>query len=169
MRGEKVNLRPIEKRDLEKLNQWKNDKDVYQFLGGGYQPISIDQQEQWMNNLIDLTGDNKRFIITDKDQVAVGMVGLYGINWIHRTCEIGLYIGDKNVQKRGYASEAYRLLEKYAIEYLNLRKINLKVVSANTAAIFLWEKLGFEKIGEYHKERFIKGKYYDVTVMEKFI
>lgn len=169
MQGEKIRLRPIEKSDLKCLNKWKNDEQVYKFLGGGYQPISVDQQEKWMDGLIDLTGNNRRFMVEDSSERVVGMIGLYGINWIHRTCEVGIYIGEKDAYQKGYAEEAYCLLEKYASEYLNLRKINLKVVSENKAAFSLWGKLGFNKIGEYHKERFIKGKYYDLTIMEKFI
>lgn len=169
MQGENVKLRPIEKSDLNNLNKWKNDEQIYQFLGGGFQPISIDQQEKWMDGLIDLTGNNRRFMIVDSGNCAIGMIGLYGINWIHRTCEIGLYIGNRDAQKKGYAQEAYKLIENYAIEYLNLRKINLKVVSDNQAAVGLWKKLGFEKIGEYHNERYIKGKYHDLTIMEKML
>lgn len=169
MQGEKVRLRPIERTDLPKLNKWKNDKEIYQFLGGGFKPVSIDQQEKWMDNMIDMTGNNRRFMIIDSSNQAVGMVGLYGINWIHRTCEVGIYIGEKNAHKKGYAGEAYQLLENYASEYLNLRKINLKAVSDNKAAIALWEKLGFKKAGELHEERFIKGSYHDLTIMEKFI
>lgn len=169
MQGQKIRLRPIEKTDLQKLNKWKNDEQIYQFLGGGFQPVSIDQQDKWMDGLIDLTGNNRRFMIVDSFNCAVGMVGLYEINWIHRTCEIGIYIGEQEAHQKGYAEEAYKLLENYASQYLNLRKINLKAVSDNKAAISLWTKLGFAKIGEYHRERFINGTYHDLTLMEKFI
>ena len=169
MQGEKIKLRPIEKKDLIKLNQWKNDKYVYQFLGGGYQPISIDQQEKWMDNLIDLTGNNKRFIISTLNDEVIGMIGLYDINWIHRTCEVGLYLGDSNSRGKGYAQEAFLLLENYALNFLNLRKMNLKVVQDNDSAINLWKKLGFSQVGVFHKERYVNRKYCDVILMEKFL
>jgi RimJ/RimL family protein N-acetyltransferase len=97
------------------------------------------------------------------------MIGLYDINWIHRTCEIGVYIGDKDARGKGYGKEACLLIEKYAKEYLNLRKIKLSVVSDNKSAINLWQSLGYKKIGEYVAERFIKGKYRNLVLMEKFI
>ena len=166
--GNEIELRPIEKADLTSLNKWKNNEDVYKFLGGGYQPISLDQQEKWLDSLIDLTGNNKRFMISVKGK-AVGMVGLYGINWIHRTCEIGAYIGEQECRKKGYASQACSLLEEYARDYLNIRKINLKVVSDNICGLAMWKKLGYKTIGIQKEERYIKGKYCDLTLMEKFL
>ena len=167
--GNKVYLRPIVRDDLVNLNKWKNDSEIYKYLGGGFMPVSIDQQLKWLDSYIDTTGNNKRFIIcqVEGDQ-AIGMIGLYDINWIHRVCEIGVFIGDRQVRGKGYAKEACLLLEIFASEYLNLRKIKLSVVSENKQAIKLWNSLGYQIVGEYLAERFIEGSYQNVTLMEKF-
>ncbi|NLK29173.1 MAG: GNAT family N-acetyltransferase [Clostridiales bacterium] len=169
IKGEKVYLRPILKSDLEYLNKWKNDEGVYRFLGGGFMPISIDQQEKWLDSMIDLTGNNKRFIICDRQDSPIGMIGLYDINWIHRTCEIGIYIGDKSSYGNGYGKEACILLEDFARDYLNIRKIKLNVVIDNEAAYNMWNVLGYKKVGELVRERFIKGEYHNLIIMEKFL
>ena len=169
LKGEKVSLRPIVRSDLDRLNQWKNDAEVYVYLGGGYQPLSKDQQEKWMDSMIDLTGNDRRFMVVDNCGEPVGMAGLYGISWIHRTCEIGIYLGEKDQWGKGYAREACRLIEGYAREVLNLRKIKLKVVSDNQTACTMWEKLGYKQIGEYVQDRYINGKYCNVKLMEKFL
>ena len=148
IKGEKIYLRPIIKSDINYLNDWKNDEDVYRFLGGGFMPISIDQQEKWLDSIIDLTGNNKRFIICNNLDAPVGMVGLYDINWIHRTCEIGIYIGDKNSYGSGFGRESCTLIEKFAKEYLNIRKVRLNVVFKNDAALKMWNVLGYKKVGE---------------------
>ncbi|MBZ6527603.1 GNAT family N-acetyltransferase [Aerococcaceae bacterium DSM 111021] len=168
--GEFIYLRPIIRNDLKHLNDWKNDEETYKFLGGGFMPISIDQQANWLDNMMDLTGNNKRYIICTKSKdEPIGMIGLYGINWIHRTAEVGLYIGNKNEHRKGYSKEAYMLLEKYLKDYLNLRKINLNVVDTNVKAKLMWENYGFQVCGKLTEERFIEGKYYDLLIMEKFI
>ncbi len=166
--GKKVTLRPIVKEDIHVLNKWKNDEDVFRFLGGGYQPMSKDQQEKWMDSLIDLTGSSRRFIIADPDGNPAGMIGLYNIHWVHRTCEIGVYIGESSARGKGYASDACAVLENYAFQYLNLRKIKLQVASDNIPAYSMWEKLGYKKVGEYLEDRFITGMYHNVSLMEKF-
>ena len=162
-------LRPIEKRDLEKLNRWKNDESVFKFLGGGYKPVSVDQQASWMDNMMDLNGNNKRFMILDENGDAIGMTGLYSIDWTHRTCEVGLYIGESSARRKGFALMAYFSLEKYAKNYLNLRKIKLNVVRNNNAGKKLWDKVGFKEVGVLHQERYINGEYCDLIIMEKFI
>lgn len=167
--GEEIYLRPIKKNDLKLLNKWKNDKEVFKYLGGGFMPISIDQQEKWLESMIDLTGNNRRFIVCTSNHDSIGMIGLYDINWIHKNCEVGLYIGEKNFHGKGYAKQAYDLIEKYAKEYLNLRKIKLNVVNNNEKATNLWNTLGFKKVGMLKEERFIEGKYMDLIIMEKFI
>jgi len=168
--NEEIYLRPITRSDLQVLNIWKNDEETYMFLGGGYRPTSPDEQERWMDDLISHEGVNRRFIIcqTGNDR-PVGMIGLYGIHWIHRTSELGIFIGDKSVFGKGYGYLSCTLLEEYARDYLNLRKLKIHVVGHNDYAFKLYEKLGYKKIGEYIKERFIKGEYRNVVIMEKFL
>ena len=168
--GEKVYLRPIELKDVDDLNKWKNDETTFKFLGGGFNPVSIDQQSKWMGSMIDLTGNNKRYIICSiEDNNPLGMVGLYGISWIHRNAEVGIYIGSKEYRGKGHATETYELLERFAKNYLNLRKLKLNVVKNNNNAMRLWSKLGFLQVGELIAERYINGKYYNLIIMEKFI
>lgn len=169
MVGTKVMLRPVRLDDAAIMGEWKNDEQTYMYLGGGYQPISLDQYRKWVENMIDQTGSNKRFIIENMEHQPIGMVGLYSINWIHRTCEIGAFIGDHGSQNRGLATEACHIIEQYASFYLNLRKISLKVVDENNRAKAFWQKLGYNAVGKLRKERFINGKYCDVVIMEKFI
>lgn len=167
--GDKVILRPIIKEDIENLTKWRNDEETYKYLGGGFLPVSIDHHAKWLDSMIDTTGNNKRFIICENEGNPIGMVGLYDITWIHRTCEIGLYIGNKEAKGKGYGKEACRLIECYAAEYLNIRKIKLNVVSDNEVALHMWQTLGYQIVGEYIKERFIKGEYRNLILMEKFI
>lgn len=169
IKGPNIYLRPIIREDINILNKWKNDEETFKYLGGGFLPTSIDHQIKWIDTMIDTTGNDKRFIICDYNDIPIGMVGLYNINWIHRTCEIGIFIGENIARGKGYGKESCLLIEKFAHEYLNLRKIKLEVVSENKTAIQMWESLGYKKIGERIKERFIKGEYKDLTLMEKFL
>lgn len=163
--GENIKLRPILISDLEHLNNWKNDYSVFRDLGGGFHPISIDQQKNWMDNMMDMTGNSKRFII-EKDNTPIGMVGLYAINYINKNCEFGIYIGEVSFHGNGYGTEATKLILNFAYNNLNLNKVKL-MVNAGNPAVRMYERLEFEKIGWLKKERFIDGKYVDVLMMEK--
>lgn len=167
--GKKIHLRPIIQDDLIHLNKWKNDENIYKYLGGGFMPTSITQQSKWLESLIDTTGNNKRFIICNSDSHPIGMIGLYSINWIHRSCEIGLFLGEKSEQGKGYAQEACTLLENFAKNYVNLRKIKLNVVKHNEKASNFWLRLNYKEVGILKEERFIDGEYRDLIIMEKFL
>lgn len=169
IKGEKIYLRPVLLEDINFLNKWKNDEDIFCNLGGGFMPISIDQQKKWMDSFIDNTGNNKRFMIVTNDNIVIGFIGLYDINSIHRTCSLGIYIGEKEYWGKGIGSEACRILFNFAKNTLNLRKINLNVVADNPSAIAMYIKLGFKECGRLTEERFIKGKYRDLVIMESFI
>lgn len=163
-----INIRPIIKQDIIYLNAWKNDSEVFKYLGGGFQPVSIDQQEKWLDSMIDLTGTNRRYIITE-NETPIGMIGLYDINWIHRTYEMGLYIGNEMSHGKGYGTQAHKLIESYARDYLNLRKCKLYVVNTNQAALNFWEKLGYNNVGVLKDERYINGDYHDLVIYEKIL
>ena len=161
LKSKRINLRPIENKDL---NKWKNDYEIFKYLGGGFQPQSINEQEKYISNLINNSGASKRFIIDNGE--AIGMVGLYDINFINRNCDLGIYIGEKSEQGKGYAKETMDLILDFAFNNLNLKKIKLNVVNANNKAINLYNSLGFKEVGILKEERFINGKFEDVKIME---
>lgn len=167
--GQKVNLRPIIKNDLKNINKWKNNEIIFKYLGGGYQPISADIQLNWMESLMDTTGNTKRYIIETKDHSSIGFIGLYSINWIHRNAELGVYIGNIEQQGNGFAKEACVLLENYAHRYLNLCKLKVFVVKKNHIAVNMYKKLDYNIAGELKNERYIDGEFCNLLLMEKFI
>lgn len=170
LENEKIRLRPITKNDLNYLNKWKNDYQVFKYLGGGFRPTSIDVQGTWLDEMAIISEKNQRFIIENHmDNKPIGLIGLYNIHSTNKTCEVGIYIGEKIIQNKGIGSQAYRLLENYAINNLAIRKIKLLVVEENVSAYKFWEKQAFNYVGTYKAERFIDGKYKDVIIMEKIL
>lgn len=170
IKGEKCILRPLVYDDVEILNQWNHDEEINKYLGGGFHPVSIDLQKKWMESMIDTSvfSTSKRYMIC-VDEKPIGLVGLYSIHWIHRTAEIGIYIGEINNQGKGYATDAVSALTKYAKEYLNLRKLKLYVVEGNDKAISFWKKMKFVECGILYKERFIESEYKSLIIMERII
>ena len=50
-----------------------------------------------------------------------------------------------------------------------MRKIKALVVADNTSALKMYNYLGFNQAGKLVDERFIKGSYCSVFIMEKFL
>ena len=66
----------------------------------------------------------------------------------HEGCEIGIKIGSKAMRGRGYASEAVELLVSYCFETLTLRVVRGTTLAHNTRMQRVFEKCGFEEIGD---------------------
>ena len=167
----KCNLRPLVLDDVTYLNKWNNDEDLNKYLGNGFYPVSIDTQKEWIKNMIDCSkfSTNKRYMIETLDHEPIGLVGLYNINFINKNCEIGIYIGEKEYQSKGYASNAIKLIIEYAKNYLNIFKVKAFVTKSNEKAVKFWTKIGFMQKGLFEKERFIDGELIDLLIFEFII
>lgn len=163
-----VFLRPLELNDYHILHIWRKKENIFNFLGGGFNPISLKEMKSLMPNMVNAK-NSKRFIIELIDEKKpIGFIGIYDMSIKDKTCELGMYIGEEDYQGKGLASEAYDLLEQYLKKHL-IRKIKLKVVEENTKARKLYEKKGFYYCGKYIKDRLIKDNFHNVLLMEKFI
>lgn len=164
-----VYLKKIEITDADTLLKWRNDKDVFRYLGGGYNPVTRNNQVEITRAMIkdNECGEAYRFIIMLEDE-PIGFVGLYSINTKNLTCELGIYIGEKDKWGNGYAKKAYLLIEEFA-KSKGLRKIKLFVVRENDSAIKMYKKLAFREVGYFEKERLIDNNYHDLIIMEKMI
>ena len=113
-------------------------------------------------------GSNKRYMIcVQENDLPIGMIGLYDIS--DSSSLRGWVVLEMIERGKGFASEAYSLIERFARDYLNLRKIKLSVVSDNLPGVKMWQSLGYEKVGELNEERYIGGQYRNLIIMEKFI
>lgn len=126
---------------------WLNDPEVYRFLesGGGYSMQSL-------NNYIQSTISNGIFfwaICLKKESKHIGNIKIDPISFRHKRGEYGVLIGDKSEWGKGFAKEASILVINFCFDVLQLRKITLGVVSHNTSAVNLYEKMGFVTEGIY--------------------
>ena len=86
-------------------------------------------------------------------------------NWKNRTASLGILIGEKDYQGRGFGPDAVRTMLKFAFDELNLHRVELDVMAFNTRAIRCYEKVGFRHEGIRRESFFRGGKYHDLHVM----
>lgn len=163
LKGEKIMLRPVELSDLDRLLNI-NDEEVRQYLLSVF-PLNRIREEEWIRNLYSSQRDIVLAVVPLETNQLVGTTGLHSIDWVNRCAEFGIAITDKNFWNQGLGTEATRLTLKYAFEYLNLNRVQLRVYDYNPRAIHVYEKCGFVKEGVLRKARYLKGEYHDVIVM----
>lgn len=164
-----IELKEVSLEDMDVMLKWRNDENVFRYLGGGYHPIDADKMREILNAMIkenDLK-TAKRYIICYND-VKVGFIGLYCLDSVDHVAELGVYLGEHEYRGRGLATQACLQLEDIARKY-GIEKIRLKVVSENIAAVKMYNSLGYIKTDTHVGERTIDNKAVDVDYMEKVL
>jgi RimJ/RimL family protein N-acetyltransferase len=164
LRATQVFLSPLRLADSLLLFNWINDREEVLF-NAPYKPISEGQHQAWFEAIQqhnDRVIFGIRLLETDK---LIGICQLHTIHHIHRSAELQIRLGDTAERGRGYGTEAVDLLLDFAFKDLNLQRIYLHVFSHNTAALRLYEKIGFIREGVLRKAAHINGEYVDVVVM----
>lgn len=160
-----VMLRPLERKDLNFVHTLDNNANVMRYWFE--EPfISFDELVQiYDQHIHDQT--ERRFIVANERDTAVGLVELVDINQTHRHAEFQIIISPAH-QGHGYAKQATRLAIDYAFLALNLHKVFLYVDVDNPKAIHIYSEIGFKEEGILKEEFFVNGHYRDVVRMGLF-
>lgn len=165
--GERVRLRAAEREDLKKFYEWVNDPEVTRGLAL-YLPMSMTDEENWFNGTLQRDPNEKPLAIEIRDGDGwrlIGNSGVFGIEWVNRTGELGILIGEKSEWNKGYGAEAMSLLQGHCFETLNLNRVFLRVHADNVRAVRSYEKAGFVYEGRLREGVYKHGKYDDVIFM----
>ncbi|MBT5658981.1 MAG: GNAT family N-acetyltransferase [Rhodospirillaceae bacterium] len=164
--GKKIVLRPLKKSDRKNTIKWRNDSEIRDAQLGFPLPVTEKMEEKWFDR--SLSGDKGLVCLaieSGKTKSPIGYIQLSDINWVWRTARLGITIGEKEMQERGFGTEAMKLFLSYCFTTLNLRRIWLEVVITNDRALALYKRIGFKKEGTFRKHVFVKGKYQDLVLL----
>lgn len=164
--GQLVYLRPLERTDLgERYQSWINDRDVARYLETSHFPQTLAAMEAFYDSVAK-SRDNIFLAIVDRaTDLHIGNIKLGPINWIHRNAALGLLIGERDYWGRGFGTEATRLVVEHAFYNLNLQRVDLGVYPEHSAAVRMYEKIGFKVEGRLRQALFHEGAYKDHLLM----
>ncbi len=164
--GKKIILRKLERCDLEISITWLKDPTVNKFLSHNFKELTIDEELQWFNS-IQLSNRDMVFAIIVKDKNKyIGNCSLHRIDWVSKTCELGIVIGNKEYWNKGYGSDVINSITGFVLNKLNLANIHLNVYEYNNRAIKAYKKCGFKLIKILKENHLYDNKYWDTYVME---
>jgi RimJ/RimL family protein N-acetyltransferase len=165
--GERVRLRAVERKDVEKFYEWVNDPEVTRGLSL-YLPMSTLDEERWFERMAQREQAEKPLAIEarqDGDWKLIGNCAVFDIDWVARSAELGIMIGDKAYWNQGYGTEVMLLLQRHCFATLNLNRVYLRVYADNVRAQRAYEKAGFVLEGRLRQAVFKHGNYVDVLLM----
>jgi RimJ/RimL family protein N-acetyltransferase len=161
--GERVYLSPISLEDAERYAAWLNDFAVTRFLTLASAQVTLHGERE---SLATLSKEQSYAIIEKEKGELLGNCGLFAINAVHRSAEVGIFIGEEARRGKGYGTEALRMLCDYGFNILNLRSIHLRTYAFNERAAASYRKVGFKEAGRFRKAHFYAGAYHDVILMD---
>lgn len=162
--GEKIYLKNLdEKNATQEYCDWLNDSEVNKYLET--KEATIDELKQYIHDKNNNPNCLFLGIFLKENNKHVGNIKLEPIEFEEKKATLGILIGNKNYWGRGIGTEATKLLVNYAFNTLDLKEVNLGVISENKAAIEVYKNAGF-KIDMINKKSTRYGnKYYDGVVM----
>lgn len=164
---QRVYLRALEIDDLERTQRWHNDPTLYETMVGAFRFVSRAAEEQWLRQKTAFSDDEVNLAICLTDGAEhVGNIYLRHIDWIARCAEVsGLFIGERQQRRRGYASEALRLLVTHAFADLGLQRLYAFVLAENQAIHQVVQNCGFVVEGALRRHTFKRGEFKDVLLV----
>ena len=146
LQGQIIKLRALEPEDLEFLFQIENNESFWE-ISHTQAPFSKYLLKLYLENAhLDIyQAKQLRLVIEEKESLnKVGMIDLYDFNPQHKRAGIGILI-HPDFQKKGFASEALKIVINYGFHHLNLHQLYANITSDNTNSINLFRKYHFKQ------------------------
>lgn len=163
-------IRPVGDNDMDLLMNHRNDFYTWKNLTAPV-PITPAKQEAWFNSLSDK--ERQYFVLVKIEQLEnhpiftgteIGMVRMDEIDFINRSCRVGIDIF-KNHRGNRYSYNGWDLVLKYCFDELGVNRVWLLVLEINDVAIRVYNKLGFVKEGAMRQAIFRGGRFLDYVMM----
>lgn len=159
--GQNVTLGPFTEEQSGLYLKWVNQSDTARFVTRCV-PVTALEHQRWYESSVSRSDAVFFSVTSNHTDRYLGNVWLWGIHPQHRSAELRILIGEPG---KGYGTEACRMLLDFAFNSLNLNKVYLYVLAANSAARHIFAKVGFQEEGLLKQEFFLDGAYQDAYRM----
>lgn len=154
----KFKLEELREDDLELVRKWRNSEHVKKWMFTE-DHITRKHQKEWF-----ASRTNRSDLIFYCGKEKIGLVYFYNQDLLHRRCEFGFYIGEKNYQLSGMGSVMEFMALDMVFNKWEFNKVLNTLLPENKRVINMHKKFGFKQEGFLRKHNIKKRKYVDVVV-----
>lgn len=172
-----IYVRPFTKDDMkEPYINWFYDSEVTRFNSHGLFPYTDKQKSDFVKSLntdivwaimakTKVTATvNGKFVGEGPFYIHIGNICLQSINWIHRSAEFAVVIGNKDYWKKGICTVAACWLFEHGFNKLGLHRIFTGTASVNLGMQKVIKKLRMKHEGTFREATYLNGQHVNVLV-----
>lgn len=168
--GDRLYLREVRPADAnETYYRWMNDPEVTRYLESRFYPNPVEGLREYVAARLGDRNNVFLAIVLKQGHRHIGNIKLGPIDWIHRTGDVGIVVGEKDCWGHGLATEAIRVLAHYASTTLGLRKLTASCYGDNQGSARAFLKAGFEQEGLRRGQFLSGGKPVDSILLGKLL
>ena len=151
LEGNKIFLRLVQPEDATLLFIWENRPENKKVTNVD-SPIDLFFIRNLIETQRDVYLDNQlRFMIClKKDNIPIGTVDLFDVDFNNFNSNIGILIAEKKFRNKGYASESLKLTISYCRNKLDIITLNCCIQKDNLNSIKLFEKNDFKRSDNFN-------------------
>jgi RimJ/RimL family protein N-acetyltransferase len=143
---------------LAAIVHWRNDPAVNQYLRQGIH--TLEEVQAWYAQYFART-EHKLFAVYC-DKALIGYCTLEHIDTTHRSCEIGIVIGESHYWNQGLGARVVTRLTTLAFTTYHLHRVYARIQGGNIASRRCFEKVGFHHEGHFREARYVNGEFIDI-------
>jgi len=168
--GDRIYLSPrdVDDETAHMFAKWMNDFSNVNFMDS-QMPMPFTSERRYLEETSqDPSADFYIVLIKNKEEndKIIGAISLENIDYIARSAELGVFVGESMYRGGGYDAEAVNLILEFGFRYMNLHSIYLYVYDYNKRARVAYEKFGFKNAGRLRQHKYLDGGYRDMIVMD---
>ena len=172
--GERISLRGLCEEDAYgNYPKWFNDQEVCINNRHAVFPYSEKDCLNYIQKVINSKEDLVLAILLKETNKHIGVISLQNINYISRSAELAILLGERDCWGKGYAKEASFLLISHGFRQLNLHRIYCGTSSENIAMQKLAISLGMCEEGRRRMAIYKNGRFSDILeyglLMDEFL
>ena len=152
----------LKKKHLKIVLDWRTTPDITRYMKTDID-YNIEKQNEWYKQ-ISKNSNNKYWLICYKDD-PVGLVAIKGIDWQHKHCYGGYYIG-KQWHRNRLSGHVPLCLLNHIFVNMGLNKHIAEIFSDNKKSLEMHRSIGYEDVGTYKEHIKKNGQWYDMVVLE---
>jgi RimJ/RimL family protein N-acetyltransferase len=166
MTGDSVGLALMRAEDVPTIARWNQDLEFTARIGTPGEAHTVEMRQESYKQNSRIKPDSAEFSVLE---LSTGrLVGFGGLFDMTRALVATMFvgIGEADVRRKGYGTEASRLICEYGFFFRNLHSIKVEVHEYNHAARRVYERLGFKTAGRLRGANLLNNRRYDEIIMD---